>query len=100
MKAVVLGATKGMGRALARLLAERGEPLFLLGRNPAELEKAAADLAARGAEGEVGTAPCDLLQSGGFAAALDAGLPVLHLSVPGVGPATVAADHHLEQTYP
>jgi len=72
MKAVMLGATKGMGRALARLLAERGERLFLLGRDLDELNKTAADLAARGAEGNVGTAACDLLEPQGFAPALEA----------------------------
>ncbi len=34
MKVVLLGATKGMGRALARRMAERGDRLFLLGRDP------------------------------------------------------------------
>jgi decaprenylphospho-beta-D-erythro-pentofuranosid-2-ulose 2-reductase len=72
MNAVMLGATKGMGRALARLLAERGERLFLLGRDPDELNKTAADLAARGAQAEVGTAACDLLEPEGFGPALDA----------------------------
>ena len=47
MKVAFLGATKGMGRALARLMAERGDRLFLLGRCAAELEKTAADLAIR-----------------------------------------------------
>ena len=72
MKAVLLGATKGMGRALARLLAERGDRLFLLGRDPDELTRTAADLTARDAEGDVGTAEADLLKPDGFAAALDA----------------------------
>lgn len=72
MKAVLLGATKGMGRALSRLLAERGERLFLLGRDADELRRTAADLVARGADGEVGTAACDLLDPAGFAPALDA----------------------------
>ena len=48
MKVVFLGATRGMGRALARLLAERGDTLFLLGRDPEELARSAADLQARG----------------------------------------------------
>jgi len=72
MKAVLLGATRGMGRALSRLLAERGERLFLLGRDADELSRTAADLTARGADGEVGTAACDLLEPAGFAHALDA----------------------------
>ena len=71
MKVVVFGATKGMGRALARLMAERGDELFLLGRNLANLEGCAADLQIRGASGEVGYAACDLLEPGGFAWALE-----------------------------
>ena len=51
MKAVVVGATRGMGRALARALAERGDALWLLGRDASELEASARDLEARGARG-------------------------------------------------
>ncbi len=61
MKAVLLGATKGMGRALARLLAERGERLFILGIGETDLARTASDLQIRGADGDVGTAVCDLL---------------------------------------
>ncbi len=71
MKVVILGATKGMGRALSRLLAERGEMLFLLGRSANDLQRAAADLEARGARNRVGTAACDLSEPATFAAALD-----------------------------
>lgn len=72
MKIAFLGATKGMGRALARLLAERGDALFLLGRDPADLARSARDLEARAGKGRCGTAPCDLEKPEGFAAALDA----------------------------
>jgi NAD(P)-dependent dehydrogenase (short-subunit alcohol dehydrogenase family) len=72
VRVAILGATKGMGRALSRLMAARGDRLFLLGRDPDELARSATDLGERGAEGEVGHAPCDLLQPDGFAAALDA----------------------------
>ncbi len=76
MKVVFLGATRGMGRALARLFAERGDRLFLLGRDDDDLARSAADLLARdntGANGgAIGHAPCDLADPGGFAAALDA----------------------------
>ena len=72
MKAVVLGATRGMGRALAQELAKRGASLFLLGRHDAELELSARDLEIRGAAGPVAHAACDLLDADGFAAALDA----------------------------
>ncbi len=72
MKAVLLGATKGMGRAVARLLAERGARIFLLGRVAEELERTARDLEVRGADGPVKTAVCDLLKPETFAPALEA----------------------------
>ena len=60
MKVAILGATKGMGRALARMLAERGEEICLLGRNAADLERTAADLGVRAAGATVPCVPCDL----------------------------------------
>lgn len=72
MKVVFLGATQGMGRALARLMAERGDELFLLGRHLDTLQGQAADLRIRGASTEVGVAVCDLERPQGFGAALDA----------------------------
>ena len=54
-----MGATRGMGRALARLLVQRGDALCILGRDTAELERSAADLTVRGGDG-VGFAECDL----------------------------------------
>ena len=72
MKAVLLGATRGMGRALARRMAERGDALFLLGRDLDDLSRSARDLEARGASGVVGSARCDLLRPEDFDAALDA----------------------------
>ncbi len=73
MRVVFVGATQGMGRALSRLLAERGDALFLLGRDEAELARSARDLEARApAATTVGTAPLDLAGSAGFDAALTA----------------------------
>lgn len=61
MRAVVLGATSGMGRELARRLVERGESVFLLGVGEEDLARSAADLTARHPEHEeVGWALCDL----------------------------------------
>ncbi len=71
MNAVLLGATRGMGRALARAMAARGDSVFLLGRNPTELERSARDLELRGALGEVATAPCDLGDPASFGSALE-----------------------------
>jgi decaprenylphospho-beta-D-erythro-pentofuranosid-2-ulose 2-reductase len=71
MKAVLFGATKGMGRALARLMAARGDRLFLLGREIEDLAISARDLEIRGAPAPAGAAFCDLLQPDSFAPALD-----------------------------
>jgi short-subunit dehydrogenase len=72
MKAAFLGATKGMGRALARLLAERGDRLFLLGRDLEDLGRSAQDLEARTGQKTAGFAHCDLERPESFAPALDA----------------------------
>ncbi len=71
MKVVFLGATKGMGRALARLMVARGDRLFLLGRDLHDLQRSAADLRVHGAPDPIGTAYCDLLDPKSFVAALD-----------------------------
>lgn len=72
MRVAFLGATKGMGRALARLSAERGDAICLLGRNGVDLERSAADLGARGAASPVRCFSCDLEQTDVFAPALSA----------------------------
>jgi decaprenylphospho-beta-D-erythro-pentofuranosid-2-ulose 2-reductase len=72
VKVAMVGGTRGMGRALARLLAARGDDVVLLGRDAAELVTSARDLTARGARVSVATAPLDLGDPAGFAAALDA----------------------------
>ena len=69
MKAVLFGATRGIGRALARALAERGATLFLLGRDEAALVRSAADLRLRGAA-SAEFARCDLFEPAGFEPAL------------------------------
>ncbi|MEZ5330592.1 MAG: SDR family NAD(P)-dependent oxidoreductase [Thermoanaerobaculia bacterium] len=78
MKVAFLGATRGMGRSLARLMVERGDELFLLGRNAEELDRSAADLAARRNPAPViGRAHCDLEEPAGFGPALDAAAEAL-----------------------
>lgn len=73
MKAVVLGGTSGIGRAIARRLVERGDEVFLLGNQPDELERSVADLVARQrAPKAIGSAHCDLERPDTFDAALDA----------------------------
>jgi decaprenylphospho-beta-D-erythro-pentofuranosid-2-ulose 2-reductase len=78
MNLIVLGATRGIGRALARQLAARGDRLFLLGRDADELASCAADLDFRaGRTAVAGRAVCDLLDPDGFDAALAAGWAAL-----------------------
>ena len=73
MNAVVFGATKGIGRALARELAARGDRLFLLGRSGVDLTACADDLAIRrGQPAVVGQARCDLDDAATFGPALAA----------------------------
>lgn len=70
MKVAILGATRGMGRHLARRLAERGASLVLLGRDADALSAMCTDLTIRGAT-RVGQAHCDLADPTCFGAALD-----------------------------
>ncbi len=71
MKTAILGASKGMGRALARVRAERGDDLVLLGRDVEELERSAADLRVR-SRGAVTVIACDLDAPDGFPAVIEA----------------------------
>jgi NAD(P)-dependent dehydrogenase (short-subunit alcohol dehydrogenase family) len=86
MNVLFLGATRGMGRALARLMAQRGDRLFLLGRDATDLARSASDLDVRGAQSSAATAvaattglsasstgyaTCDLEDPSTFAPALD-----------------------------
>jgi short-subunit dehydrogenase len=78
MKVVILGATRGIGRAITRRLAEQGHSLFLLGRGAEELEKSAADAKQRGGGAqEVGFAVCDLEATETFEPALEAAAAAL-----------------------
>lgn len=70
-KVAILGGTRGMGRAISRLLAERGVAICVLGNEPEDLERTAADLRVRGPRANVFTANCDLGDRTTFAPALD-----------------------------
>ncbi len=71
MQVAFFGATKGMGRALARLMAERGDHLVLLGRDAEQLERSAEDLRARSPRAKIDTVVCDLATPSSFGPALD-----------------------------
>lgn len=61
--AIITGASRGLGRALAAGLAERGWDLVLDGRNADALRSAAAELE-RGAPGRVRAVPGDVTDAG------------------------------------
>lgn len=73
MKIAILGGTKGMGRALARRFAERGDQVCVLGRDQTDLERSSADLTARagGMAAQATWARCDLEDPQTFEPALD-----------------------------
>jgi NAD(P)-dependent dehydrogenase (short-subunit alcohol dehydrogenase family) len=70
-RVVIFGATKGMGRALTRKMAARGDCVFLLGRNDEDLRTSSADLDARSSGSTAGYAQCDLERPETFAPALE-----------------------------
>jgi decaprenylphospho-beta-D-erythro-pentofuranosid-2-ulose 2-reductase len=72
VKAAILGATRGMGRAIARRLAERKDDLAILGRDTEGNNRSARDLEIRGGIKEVVTIACDLGDPSTFAPALTA----------------------------
>lgn len=71
MNIVLLGATRGIGRALARQLAARGDHLVLLGRGAEALQASVVDLQQRYATQKVSAAACDLADPETFSPALD-----------------------------
>jgi NAD(P)-dependent dehydrogenase (short-subunit alcohol dehydrogenase family) len=72
MKAVVLGGASGIGRAVARALAERGDQVYLLGIGLADLQQSAADIEQRGGgKLRVGYGECDLERPETFEPALE-----------------------------
>lgn len=80
MKVVFVGATRGIGRALARRMVERGDDVFLLGRDEGDMERSVRDLEVHGnrVAGSLAAMACDLAAPAGFATALDAADSALH----------------------
>jgi decaprenylphospho-beta-D-erythro-pentofuranosid-2-ulose 2-reductase len=78
VKTAILGATRGIGRAIARQMVERGDQVFLLGRDDDALERSALDLDGRARGSVAGTAHCDLSEWVGFDGALAAARTALN----------------------
>jgi len=77
MKVTILGATRGIGRCLAEQFAERGDRLFVLGRDPEATAALCAVLEERGASGPVEWAACDLGDVATIGPALEAAADAL-----------------------
>ena len=67
---IVTGASTGIGRATARLLAARGARVFLIARRQAVLDEAVAEIAQAG--GAAASAAADVADKGALLAAIDA----------------------------
>lgn len=70
-KVLIVGATSAIAQATARVMAARGDRLFLAGRNAERLEAVRQDLAVR-AGASVGAMAIDATERGRHAALLDA----------------------------
>jgi 3-oxoacyl-[acyl-carrier protein] reductase len=75
-RALVMGASKGLGRSVADALAAEGVALAISGREQATLDKAAAELTALGAPKAVGI-PADVAEGAQMDAMVDAALAAL-----------------------
>ncbi len=102
MNAVILGATRGMGRAVARRLVERGDSVCLLGRSRDALEASARDLQVRaGLTEPPPVVLCDLERPDGFGPALDAAARALgRIDVVVITAGRFATEDHLVASDP
>jgi decaprenylphospho-beta-D-erythro-pentofuranosid-2-ulose 2-reductase len=100
LRIAVFGATAGMGRAVSRQLAARGDRVFVLGIDREEMARSAADLGVHGngASGGASFAECDLSKPETFAPALTAASSALGgLDVVVVTAAMFATQEQLER---
>ncbi len=77
-RVVVVGATDGLGKALAAEYASRGAWVCLVGRNAGKLESVRAEISARHPDATVTAVLCDLREPGRIA-------PAFHEAVASIG---------------
>ena len=82
--ALIIGATSGIGRAVARKLADEGWALQLAARDPERLDREVRDLCLR-TDAAIAAHLCDVLQEDGGAAMLDDLDPLPDIAVCTVG---------------
>jgi 3-oxoacyl-[acyl-carrier protein] reductase len=76
-RAVICGASRGIGRAIALACAEAGASVSICARGAEALEKTRADMAAHGQKAHA--APCDLAEKDQIACRLETTLRIRHL---------------------
>lgn len=96
--ALVTGAGRGIGEAIARFLAAAGAQVVLVSRTRSELEALAASISRAG--GQALVRPCDVTDSAAIRALVDS-LPALDIVVNNAGtnfpePMTQVSDEHLD----
>jgi NAD(P)-dependent dehydrogenase (short-subunit alcohol dehydrogenase family) len=72
LRALVTGSTKGIGRAIAELLAENGAQVAVNGRKIADVERAIGDIRAKLPKARLVAAPGDVASAEGIAAIIAA----------------------------
>ena len=98
-RAMITGGSRGIGRGAARALAQSGADVILVGRNRAELERAATEL--RQFAKQVHVAPYDLSETTGIAVWFESvwaqwGTPEILVNSAGINLRGAAVDLSLE----
>lgn len=100
-RALITGASKGLGLGCAELLADAGAEVVLVGRGAQDLDKAVAAIVARG--GKASAVMCDVTKTDQVTQMI-AGLPAIHILVNNAGtnipePFSVVTEEHYDTIF-